>query len=239
MRPARPARPEKPARPDNEYKRCGTANVFGVVEPKAGRRFTSATPNRSAAQFAQVVSHVVEQYPVARTIHLVMDNLNIHCRKSLVDSFGERAGGELWDRLTVHYTPKHESWLNQAEIELSLYSRQCLGKRRIPDLGTLRRETRVWNRRPTAGGPGSTGSSRASRLARRSTTANRVVAAKGQSSQIPMLSDGLDDREPGPVASENQQPQAGTASRHEFLGTKGRTGRNPRAKSGGASVSGG
>jgi transposase len=146
VRPARPARPGKPARPDNEYKRCGTANVFGVVEPKAGRHFTTATPNRSAAQFAQVVSHVVEQYPVARTIHLVMDNLNIHCRKSLVDSFGERAGGELWDRLTVHYTPKHGSWLNQAEIELSLYSRQCLGKRRIPDLGTLRRETRIWNR---------------------------------------------------------------------------------------------
>ena len=146
VRPARPASPGKPARPDNEYKRCGTANVFGVVEPKAGRHFTSATPNRSAAQFAQVVSHIVEQYPAARTIHLVMDNLNIHCRKSLVDSFGERAGGELWDRLTVHYTPKHGSWLNQAEIELSLYSRQCLGKRRIPDLGTLRRETRVWNR---------------------------------------------------------------------------------------------
>ena len=76
-----------------------------------------------------------------------MDNLNIHCRKSLVDSFGEQKGGELWDRLTVHYTPKHGSWLNQAEIELSLYSRQCLGKRRIPDLGTLQQETRVWNRK--------------------------------------------------------------------------------------------
>jgi hypothetical protein len=60
---------------------------------------------------------------------------------------GQRAGGGLWDRLTVHYTPKHGSWLNQAEIELSLYSRQCLGNRRIPDLSTLRRETRVWNRK--------------------------------------------------------------------------------------------
>jgi hypothetical protein len=63
-----------------------------------------------------------------------------------VDSFSEREGGKLWDRFTVHYTPKHGSWLNQAEIELSLYSRQCLGKRRIPDLGTLKRETRIWNR---------------------------------------------------------------------------------------------
>jgi DDE superfamily endonuclease len=145
-RPARPAKPGKPARLDNEYKRCGTANVFAVVEPKAGRHFTIATPNRSAAQFAHVVKHVVGQYSTTRTIHLIMDNLNIHCRKSLVDSFGQQKGGDLWDRLTVHYTPKHGSWLNQAEIELSLYSRQCLGKRRIPDLGMLQRETRTWNR---------------------------------------------------------------------------------------------
>jgi transposase len=147
VRPPRPLRPGKPLRPDNEYKRCGTANVFGLVEPKAGRHFTTATTNRSAAQFAAVVRHLVEKYPVAATIHLVMDNLNIHCRKSLVDAFGEQKGGSVWDRLTVHYTPKHGSWLNQAEIELSLYSRQCLGKRRIPDLDTLRRETKAWNRK--------------------------------------------------------------------------------------------
>ena len=147
VRQARPLQPGKPARPDNEYKRCGTANVFGVVEPKAGRHFTTATPNRCADQFAQVVSDIAGQYPSTQTIHLVMDNLNIHGRKSLVDCFGEREGGDLWDRFTVHYTPKHGSWLNQAEIELSLYSRQCLGKRRIPDLGALQRETRVWNRK--------------------------------------------------------------------------------------------
>jgi hypothetical protein len=147
VRPARPLKPGRPARPDNEYKRCGTANVFGVVEPKAGRHFTIATADRCAAQFAQVVNHLAGQYTSTRTIHLVMDNLNIHCRKSLVDCFGEQQGGNLWDRFTVHYTPKHGSWLNQAEIELSLYSRQCLGKRRIADLGTLQRETRVWNRK--------------------------------------------------------------------------------------------
>ncbi len=147
VRPARPARPGKPVRPDNEYKRCGTANVFGVVEPKAGRHFTTATADRSAGQFAHLIHQTARQYPGTRTIHLVMDNLNIHCRKSLTDAFGEQAGGELWDRFTVHYTPKHGSWLNQAEIELSLYSRQCLGKRRIPDLVTLQRETRVWNRK--------------------------------------------------------------------------------------------
>ena len=93
-----------------------------------------------------MVAHVVRQYPAADTIHLVMDNLNIHCRKSLTDHFGELKGGDIWDRLSVHYTPKHGSWLDQAEIELSLYSRQCLGTRRIPDLETLRRETKAWNR---------------------------------------------------------------------------------------------
>ena len=146
VRSSRPMRPGKPARPDNEYKRCGTANVFGVVEPKGGRHFTTATSDRSAPQFAHIVKHIVDYYSDAQTIHLVMDNLNIHCRKSLVDCFGEQTGGRLWNRLTVHYTPKHGSWLNQAEIELSLYSRQCLGKRRIPSLDGLRQETRIWNR---------------------------------------------------------------------------------------------
>lgn len=78
---------------------------------------------------------------------LVMDNLNIHCRESLIDHFGEREGGYLWNRLKVHHTPKHGSWLNPAEIELSLISRQCLGTRRIPDLPRLKSETQSWNRR--------------------------------------------------------------------------------------------
>ena len=141
-----PAQPGKVAKRDNEYKRCGTANVFGVVEPKAGRHFTTATPDRSGAEFARTVDHIADQYPLARTIHLVMDNLNTHRRKSVVDYFGEQEGGLLWDRFTTHYTPKHGSWLDQAEIELSMFSRQCLGTRRIPDLGTLQRETKAWNR---------------------------------------------------------------------------------------------
>jgi transposase len=146
VRPPVPAAPGRTAKQDNEYQRCGTANVFGAVEPKAGRHFTTATPNRCAAEFARMVKHIVEQYPAAHTIHLIMDNLNIHGRKSLTDCFGEAEGGRIWDRLTVHYTPKHGSWLNQAEIELSLFARQCLGTRRIPDLRTLQRETRAWNR---------------------------------------------------------------------------------------------
>lgn len=153
VRPARPARPGHLAKRDNEYRRCGTANIFGVVEPKAGRHFTCATPNRSAAAFARVVRTVVHAYPEARTIHLVLDNLNTHREKALTDHFGEREGHRLWRRLTVHYTPIHGSWLNQAEIELSLVSRQCLGTQRIDALATLQRHTRAWttraNRRQT------------------------------------------------------------------------------------------
>jgi len=99
------ARPGHIAKRDNEYKRCGTANLFAVVEPKAGRHFTCATPDRSAFQFAQVIRELVSAYPFAKIIHLVMDNLNIHCRKSLTDHLGESEGNYLWNRLKVHHTP--------------------------------------------------------------------------------------------------------------------------------------
>jgi hypothetical protein len=142
-----PARPGQIAKRDNEYKRCGTANVFCAVEPKAGKHFTFPTPDRSAPQLARVLNRIIASYPFARTIHVVMDNLNIHCRKTLTDHFGEQCGSYLWARLTVHYTPKHGSWLNQAEIEISLFARQCLGKRRIPSLSLLQREACAWNRK--------------------------------------------------------------------------------------------
>jgi hypothetical protein len=113
VRPPSPVQPGKPAKQDNEYERCGTANLFGGVEPRTGRHFTTATADRSGAEFARLVANIVEQYPEARTVHVVLDNLNIHTRRSLVNYFGEEQGGLLWDRLTVHYTPKHGSWLNQ------------------------------------------------------------------------------------------------------------------------------
>ena len=90
---------------------------------------------------------IAASYPDADTIHLVMDNLSSHSRTAMVQRFGENIGGLLWDRFTVHYTPKHGSWLNQAEIEISLFSRQCLGRRRIPSLPELQREAQAWNRR--------------------------------------------------------------------------------------------
>lgn len=142
-----PARPGHVAKRDNEYRRCGTANIFAVVEPKAGRHFTWATPNRSAAAFAEMVRCIVRADPRVRTIQLVLDNLNTHREKALTDHFGPRAGRRLWRRLTVHYTPLHGSWLNQAEIELSLVARQCLGTRRIDAFPDLRRHTRAWTSR--------------------------------------------------------------------------------------------
>jgi hypothetical protein len=147
VRAARSARPGRPARRDYEYRRCGTANLFCAVEPKAGRHFVKVTANRTARQFAGMLRDLSRAYPVAATIHLVVDNLSTHCRKSLTDRYGLAAGARLWDRFTFHYTPKHGSWLNQAEIGISLVSRQCLGRRRISDLPGLRRATAAWARR--------------------------------------------------------------------------------------------
>jgi DDE superfamily endonuclease len=97
-------------------------------------------------EFAQVVSQIALHYREPKTIHLVLDNLNIHGRKSRTDLYGAEFGCPIWDRFTIHYTPTHGSWLNQAEIEIGMFTRQGLGRRRIPNLKTLRRESRAWNR---------------------------------------------------------------------------------------------
>ncbi len=145
VRPPKPAMPGQLAKRDSEYERCGTANVFCAVEPQAGRHYTRPTPDRSAPEFAQILAELALHYPDVKTIHLVVDNLNTHRRKAAIDYYGEDAGARLWSRFTVHYTPKHGSWLNQAEIEISLFSRQCLGTRRIPTLACLRASAKEWN----------------------------------------------------------------------------------------------
>lgn len=137
--------PGRVARRDSEYERCGTANIFCGVEPKAGVHFQQVTQTRAAYELAGFLQGVAEAYPKAKTIHLVMDNLNTHRRKALLDRYGEQEGNTLWNRFTVHYTPKHGSWLNQAEIEIGLLARQCLGKRRLADLPRLRDEVLAWN----------------------------------------------------------------------------------------------
>ncbi len=142
-----PMKPGRVAKRDNEYERGGTANVFCGIEPKAGVHFTKVTPNRSSPAFAAFIHWINKRYPRAQTIHLVMDNLSSHTKKALTERFGEQEGAALWDRFTVHYTPTHGSWLNQAELEVGLFSKQCLGKRRIGDIRFLRSEARAWNRR--------------------------------------------------------------------------------------------
>jgi hypothetical protein len=142
-----PVRPGRVGRRDYEYKRCGTANVFCAVEPKAGRHFTKPTPTRKSPEFADFLLEIAASYPQADTIHLVLDNLSTHTRKAVVDRYGEKDGDWLWRRFTVHHTPKHGSWLNQAEIEIGIFSRQCLGKRRIGNIDDLTTETHAWNQR--------------------------------------------------------------------------------------------
>jgi hypothetical protein len=143
-REGREASPGRVARRDYEYTRCGTANVFCIVEPKAGRHMTHASRRRTAFEFAHALRRIARRYRRAKTIHLVVDNLSTHARSSLGRTFGWERGSTLWNRFTVHFTPTHGSWLNQAEIEVSLWSRECLGRRRIPTFDELDSETSAW-----------------------------------------------------------------------------------------------
>lgn len=139
------SRPGRVFRRDSEYVRRGTANVFCAVEPLAGRHITAVTKNRKGPEYAKFLARISRRYHSAKTIHLVQDNLNTHKLKSLTDYYGMEIGKQIWSRFTVHYTPKHASWLNQAEIEISIYSNQCLGRRRLDSIQTLRSETNAWS----------------------------------------------------------------------------------------------
>ena len=123
---------------DHEYRRRGTANLFMLTEPKGGRHYVRVTRRRTAVDFAKCLRFLAKRYPDAITIHLVMDNLNTHCEKSLITAFGVVEGRRLCGRFTVHYTPKHGSWLNQAEIALCVMTRACLARQRIPSIDALR-----------------------------------------------------------------------------------------------------
>lgn len=123
------ATPGKIAKQDYEYRRCGTCSVFVAVEPQAGKRFARVKRHRQRADFARFVRDLLKRYPKANRLHLVMDNLNTHNEKSLIQTFGEAAARPLLDRIEWHYTPKHASWLNMAEIELSAINQQCLNRR--------------------------------------------------------------------------------------------------------------
>ena len=145
-----PPGPGSPAKQDYEYTSPGTANLFIAVEPLAGRRHVTVTAQRRRLDFAQVIKELVDvHYPAAEGIVLVLDNLNTHTPASLYEAFAPAEAKRLADKLEIHYTPKHGSWLNMAEIELSVLARQCL-KERIPDRETLQAETAAWEEQRNA-----------------------------------------------------------------------------------------
>jgi len=139
------------AKEDYEYKRAGTRNIFMAVEPKGGRRVVEVTARRAKPDFVSFVKHLVENvYAAAETIHLVLDNLNTHFRRTFVDVLGNAAATVLLRRVTFHYTPKHASWLNMAEIEIGIMDRQCTGQR-IGTVELLQTEVESWQQQRNAG----------------------------------------------------------------------------------------
>ena len=139
-RPPRPAQPGHAARYDYEYKRNGTRNIFLFCEPQAGWRHVAVTAQRTMEDFAHQMKWLVdERYPHAEVIRVVLDNLNTHKPGSLYETFPPAEAHRLRQKVEFHYTPKHGSWLNMAEIELSVFARQCL-QRRIATEATLVQE---------------------------------------------------------------------------------------------------
>jgi hypothetical protein len=138
------AKPGRVKRVDHEYERKGRANLFVMVQPLAGWRHLEVTEHRTNLDFAQQMKALVdEHFPKAEVIRVVLDNLSTHSPASLYQAFPPEEARRLTRKLEFHYTPKHGSWLNMAEIELSLLSRQCL-KQRIPDTDSLRRQVEAW-----------------------------------------------------------------------------------------------
>jgi transposase len=131
---------------DYEYIRNGSVNVFCAVEPLTGTYINRPTATRKGPEFAKFLASIARKYKDATKIRLVMDNLNTHSLKSLTEYYGEQEGKKIWERFEIYYTPKHGSWLNQAEIAIGMYSRQCLGKNRIASIDNLRGITRAWNK---------------------------------------------------------------------------------------------
>ena len=149
-RPMIATRPGCLTRYDYEYERNGVCSLFMFYEPFAGKRYVSVTDRRTRRDWAMQVRNLLEvRYPTAPKIVLVMDNLNTHSGVSLYEAFPPEVARRLLDRLEFHYTPKHGSWLNIAEIELSVLARQCLD-RRIPDKPALTREVAAWQRERNA-----------------------------------------------------------------------------------------
>ncbi len=142
--PPLPAAPGRPAREDYEYARGGVCNLFLVCEPLRGWRHVTASDRRTRTDFAYVIKDLVDvHYPGAERLVLVLDNLNTHTPAALYEAFPPAEAKRLTDKLEIHYTPKHGSWLNMAEIALGVLAAQCLD-RRLPDQETLTCEVGAW-----------------------------------------------------------------------------------------------
>ena len=145
-----PMKAGAPAKLDYEYVREGTCNIFVAVEPRGGRRVVKLTERRTKSDFVSFVRRLLEHtYASAKTVHLVLDNLNTHFRRCFDEVLGPAAAAALLRRVVFHHTPKHASWLNMAEIEISILDRQCL-RRRLADKATAKRELDAWQRKRNA-----------------------------------------------------------------------------------------
>ena len=141
-----PCTPGKPERIDDEYVRNGVAEIFMEVEPLAGKRHVQITEHRTKKDWAMQIKQMLDvRYPDAAKVRLVMDNLNTHSIASLYEAFEPEEARRLAQRLDIHYTPKHGSWLNMAEIELSALKGQCLD-RRIPNMALMQGEVTAWEK---------------------------------------------------------------------------------------------
>ena len=142
-----PMKPGSPEKYDYEYIRNGTANIFMAVEFKAGKRVTQVTERRTMTDFAQFMKVLVsDEYSETEVVRVVSDNLNIHKEKAFYEAFSEDEAKKILKKIEFHYTPKHASWLNAAEIEISVMDEDCTD-RRIGDIGMLANEVAAWTKR--------------------------------------------------------------------------------------------
>jgi len=140
-----PMKPRSPEKYDGEYKRMGTQNIFVAVEPLAGKRYVKVTDQRKKTDFAIFIKELVAKYPKAKKIRLVTDNLNTHFESSFYETFNKQEARSILKKIEFHYTPKHGSWLNMAEIEINIMDRECLN-RRIGHKDILKKEVAAWRK---------------------------------------------------------------------------------------------
>ena len=145
-RPPIPMKPGKPERYDYEYIRNGKANIFMAVEPKHGKRFTKVTWQRTNIDFAEFMKELVSFYPYADKLRIPIDNLSTHSKKAFYDTFSKKEADRILSKLEFHYTPKHASWLNVAEIEIGVMDNECTD-RRMKNISFLKSEVKAWTKR--------------------------------------------------------------------------------------------